>query len=592
MIGESLYKRCIAWFLLGFVLLGGMLVFWYSDIGDTLDNSVLLVESIVEGEFFDYYEYAATHSARQSQYSANYNVILYAIFAIWNFPTVIVHLATEVNYMNSTPSLLWCKLFIVAVYVALFYVIKKITEKFTDSPGDGLLAGFVSISSLCVFVPALVACQYDCLSLLFMLLGIYFYSERKTWQFLLMFAIAVPLKMFALFIFIPLILLRFKNVLKLAGMLIGIMLPSFLLELPFKSNPYFSVAMDSQNADAMDLLLQAGIEFNDTVVNLFIVALIIVCFLCYRKKESDTLRETYCGVYFSFVVFAAFCALIPIRSYWIILYTPFLAILTVSKRCNRNVAILADTIAGVGGGLYVLATHWIYNTGNICDYLILSGIDTPNDRERKYYHFKGFLKSIEMSDLVYAFYAIFIGALIFAVWYFRPEKNANEDEVTTQVNYWAILSRPIILLTVFSMLLFCNYSTQPAIKFGSYDCDGTSSFDFMANGSLSRKVQFESDETLSELTVYFKPEKVHRSARSFIGVKFVDVATDSVIWEDKVGIAVIGDDETVYFDLDGLEVQKNRQYRLVFSGINTHLSKSCSVYPYVDYDGEIALMIR
>jgi len=97
MIGESLYKRCIAWFLLGFVLLGGMLVFWYSDIGDTLDNSVLLVESIVEGEFFDYYEYAATHSARQSQYSANYNVILYAIFAIWNFPTVIVHLATEVN---------------------------------------------------------------------------------------------------------------------------------------------------------------------------------------------------------------------------------------------------------------------------------------------------------------------------------------------------------------------------------------------------------------------------------------------------------------------------------------------------------------
>ena len=595
MISESLYKRYGTWVLLALALLGGFLVFWYSDIGDTLDNAVLLVESIVKGKFFDYYEYAALNSAPASQYSANYNILLYAIFAVWNLPTVIAHLVAEVDYMNEPIALLWCKLIIVAAYIGIFFVISKITKKLTDSDEDGVLAGFISISSLCVFVPALVACQYDCLSLLCMLLGIYFYSERKTLQFLVMFALAVPLKMFALFIFIPLILIRYKNVLKLAGMLISIMIPSILLELPFKADPYFSVAMDSQSKDAIYLLLDGVIVIDEIRINPFIVAFIVICFLCYMKKDADSISETYNGIYYSFATFAAFCALTPIRSYWIILFTPFLAILAISKKGNRTVGILADTIIGAAGGLYVLAHHWIYNTGGICNYLILWQLDTPLGAERKYKHFKGFLQSFGLYDLRFAFFAVFLGGIAFALWYFYPGRKCEKDDGAETSLFPALIARPAILAGVFVMLLYFNFATQPAVKYGSYECDGTSTVDIMDMDypSIYRTVEFSSDETLSELTVYLQPWNVHRSARSFVGIRLVDTRTDKVIWEDKVGIAVIDTKtETVKFKLDDLKVYAGVKYRVEYFAIDSQYSGIGEVYPYVDPEGNLALLFR
>ncbi|MBQ7827053.1 MAG: hypothetical protein IJ386_02175, partial [Clostridia bacterium] len=344
-ISSSKFSKIALWGSLIIAILLSYLVFWYSDIGDTLDNGVLLAESIVNGKFLEYYEYASVNSSVYSVYPANYNILLYAVFAIWNLPTVILHITSDFDYMVSTGAMLWCKAIIPVALLGVALVVKKVTERLGGSDEDGTVAAFLSISSLCVMVPALVASQYDCIALLFMLLGILFYSKGKTVPFILMFAIAVPLKLFAIFIFIPLLLIRFKNVLHLLVMLVSVMIPSFFLELPFKGEPYFEAALGSPNGDAIELIGGANVKVGELKINLFFVAYIVICFICYLIRDKDNITETRLGVYFSFAVFAAFCILIPIRSYWIILFTPFLAILAGLKKGCRVVPILVDTLA-------------------------------------------------------------------------------------------------------------------------------------------------------------------------------------------------------------------------------------------------------
>lgn len=592
-ISSSKFSKIALWGCLIIAVLCSYLVFWYTDIGDTLDNGVLLAESIVNGEFLEYYEYASVNSSPYSAYSANYNILLYAIFAIWNLPTVILHISSGFDYMVSTAAMLWCKAIIPVTLVLIFLAVKNITEKLGGSDEDGTVSGFLSVSSLCVMVPALVASQYDSLALLFMLLGIMFYAKGKTVPFIAMFAIAMPLKLFAIFIFIPLLLIRFKNVLKLLGMLVAVILPSFLLELPFKGEPFYEAALGSQNGDAIDLIINSNLKVGELKINLFFVFYIVICFICYLVKDKDRIAETRLGIYFSFAVFSAFCILIPIRSYWIILYTPFLAILAGLKKGCRVVPILTDTLAGFGAGIFFLANHWIYNTGHIASHLVLYNIEMEEGMEPKYSSFDYLIEDLGLWDMRFIFFAVFIGTVAFALWYLYPERDSYKAEGGTKMNfYWALLARPVILIAVCVILIYCEFAAVPAVKFGETSYDVVMDRNIMDTSKdfvVMRTLSFESDETLSEMTLHLDTY-AYRSARALLGVRLLD-DSEEIIWEDSIGIVLIEDDKAK-FDLDGLEVKAGKEYTLELYAIRPELAADGYVRPYLDADNKIAVTIR
>ena len=496
--------------------------------------------------------------------------------------------------MASTAALLWCKSIIPVTLAGIALVTRAIVHRLSDVREDGDTAAFLSISSLCVMVPALIASQYDCLSLLFMLLGILFYSKNKHILFVLMFSIAVPLKLFAIFIFIPMLLIRYKNILKILGMLVGVMVPQFILELPFKGNIYYETAMGSQNGDAIELLLGSNITVSTIKINPFFVCYIIVCLLCYMAKYKDSVAETKTAVYYSFAVFAAFCTLIPIRSYWLILFTPFLAILVSLKKGNKTLAILADTAAGAGGGLFYLANHWIYNTGSIANQLILYGIIPEEGTEPKYWHFEGFLDAFGLWDMRYILFAVFVGTLVFCLWYLYPDrKKKDKDEKENggkDHTFFAMLSRPAILLFVFALLMYCNFASMPAVKYGSTDYEIVSETNLIDELSMTRTIVFDSDETISQLTLHLDAY-AYRSARALVGVKLTDTNSGIVMWEDAVGVAIIEDD-IAEFDIGKLNVKAGHEYELEIYAISPELIADGYVYPYLDSEGNLAVTIR
>lgn len=592
-ISSSKFSKIALWGCLVIAILLSYVVFWYSDIGDTLDNGVLLAESIVKGKFLDYYEYASVNSSAYSVYPANYNILLYAVFAIWNLPTVILHITTDFDYMVSTGAMLWCKAIIPVALLGIALIVKKLTERLGGSDEDGTVAAFLSVTSLSVMVPALVASQYDCIALFFMLLGIYFYSKGKTVPFILMFAIAVPLKLFAIFIFIPLLLIRFKNVLHLLVMLLSVMVPSVLLELPFKGEPFYEAALGSQNGDAIELIVGANVKIGDFKINLFFIAYILICFICYMHREKSNISDTRLGVYFSFAVFAAFCILIPIRSYWIILFTPFLAILAGLRKGCRVLPILVDTLAGLGAGLFFLANHWIYNTGHIASHLVLYNVELKEGMEPKYGSFDYFIEDLGLWDMRFIFFAVFIGAVVFALWYLYPERNSYKTENSIGMNfYWALLARPIILIAVSATLIYCEFAAVPEVKFGETSYETVMDRNVMDTSKdfvVMRTLSFESDETLTEMTVHVDTY-AYRSARALLGVRIFD-DTDEIIWEDSIGIVLIEDDKAT-FDLDKLKVEAGKEYTLELYAIRPELADNGYVRPYLDADNKIAVTIR
>ncbi|MBO4242301.1 MAG: hypothetical protein J5883_03380, partial [Clostridiales bacterium] len=174
-------------FITAVLLLASFLIFYYTDFSDSLDNGVMLFESIKNGQFTEYYRYAAENAASETVYTANYNVILYFVFMIWNLPTAILHVTKDIDYMDSVKCLLWCKLLILLMILASSYVMRKIMDLYVDSKELKNKAHLFFLSSSCVIVPALVASQYDIFSIFFILLGLYFYLKKDMKKFLIFF---------------------------------------------------------------------------------------------------------------------------------------------------------------------------------------------------------------------------------------------------------------------------------------------------------------------------------------------------------------------------------------------------------------------
>ena len=608
---KAVLFRCMPYVLFAFAAIAGFLLFWYSDIGDTLDNSVLLVESVLEGDVRSFYEHSSKNAAPGTVYSANYNIVLYIVFAIWNLPTALMHIFSGLDYTVSIPALLWAKAMIVFVYLLIALELRKIVKIL--SPEDKSAPGrcvFLMLTSLCTFVPALVAAQYDCISIFFMLVGLRLYMEKKDVLSILVFSLSVPFKMFSLFLLIPIVLLRYKNVFKILLCLAPVMLPSFLLSLPFSNDLYYEAALGSQNGDAIRLILSAVISVDNMQlnINLFLIVYFVICLFAYSRKEKSLLDEARMAVYLGLMAFSAFCSLVHIRSYWIVLYVPFLAILASIHKGNRTMALLTDTLAGVGGGLYVLANHWIYNTGEIFSKLLLKNARLPEGRAAKYTqsisyalpegvepefgHFAGFLDSFGVMHLRFIFMALFIASILFALIKFYPHaKDASASGPKGEK--WLYLARPAILICTCLLLLFVHFASVPESAYAT-DASGVTltKIDLVTQKAESASFFFEKDASLLSFTMPVHTDKVNRTSRSFITFRLYENGVSDPVWEDAIGIAALIDKKAVTLDMDNIPVFSDRPYVLSVEGSLSERFSDGSVYAYLNEDGEIAFSLR
>ncbi|MBR3927790.1 MAG: hypothetical protein IKJ65_02165 [Clostridia bacterium] len=597
--------------LLIFALMAGFFLFFYQDIADTLDNAVMFTECVIDGHPLSFYEYSAKHAAPGTEYSANYNILLYALFAVWNLPTSLMHIYAGFDYTSSVLALLWSKLMVVFFYALIAREMAKLVKLLAPDQKDApKLSVFLLFSSLCAFVPAMIAVQYDCISLWFMLLAVRLYAEKKDAQCILVFALSVPFKLFSVFLLIPMVLLRHKNVLKILLRLLPVLIPSALLSIPFKDDAYYLAAIGSQNGDAIRLILNAVISINNMQIgiNLFLIAYFLLCLFAYSRKESDAVSEGKMAVYLGFIAFAAFSSLTPIRSYWIVLCVPFLAVLASILKGSRTMAVLTDTLMSLGGGIYILANHWIYNTGKLFSSLILKNVSLPEGMQAKYAaiptdvlseggaaefgHLAGFLDSLGLGPVRFVFMALFIACALFAMWKLYP-LSERETAPGSKGEKWVLLARPAILIFVCLLLVYVNfaYVPKPAYAVGGEETI-RSEIDLSRESCRSAPFTFENDVTLTAFSMPVAPEEVNRTSRSMIRFTLTDEETGKILWEDKIGIAELIKKDRITIGIEGVRVMKNTPCILKIEGEFSDRFPDGSVYPYHTQEGEIVFSFR
>ncbi len=430
------------------IWMAAFLTFCFTDITDCLDNGVLLYRAIRTGQFRHFYSYTLSNSS--GVYAANYEVPIYILFMIWNLPSAIAA-DHGFDYMNSVRALLWCKLLIVLVVFIVFILICKIFKELTEQGSVTKTQwALLFFSSPLILFPTMISCQYDCIGILFMLAGLYFCLKDKDVWWVLFFAIAFPFKSFSLFIFLPVLLYKEKNIIKFLLKLGGMFLPTVFLHLFFASDPAYTYLIGAQIRDAVEIITSSVIKTGGVSLNPFIVVYTFICIVCLLNKYDRNHVIYICAL-----VFVSFILLVNIRKHWAFLSEPFIILLIAldRERFRKNVFIhSAGSICGLIHALYCCP----YEQG--MNKLILGRLLSEPEANR----FGDFRKMIKMlgigqyAELLFAVFFVMYIILIFINSPFVKGKKFTADGVLPSP-VASFLIRTVSLYIMVGLLIYAVY---------------------------------------------------------------------------------------------------------------------------------------
>lgn len=578
-------------------------VFLYADMVDMVSNSNLLLKSIFEGNFLNYYTYTLEKST--STFAANYDFPLYLIFAIWNLPFALIF-----NFESNGFVFLWFKLLVVLcvlVCSCLMYRIYKLfdeEERFTR--GSFLL---LMLTSPLVFLGEFVAGQYDCIGMILIMAGLYEYLKGRDNRSLFFYCLAVPIKMFAIFLFIPLLAYKEKNVITILLKVICVFIIPFCCKLIFQGDPAYSFLLGAQNRDATKLLMEASINIFNIEVHVFLLLFLLLCFICYFcKYDKSKVLLISASIYTAFILF------VPIRSYWVFLAEPFLIILLTTKPKIYKVNFLVHTVAVVSGSIFFLYFHSIYNSNWMARSLGLIQIWKLPDVV-KYGNFSNFISVHGLAVYMPLLRTVFIGSclLLLIINAIDPEKIKLSSEVSPRVLSWIkfVTIVGILGIMIFVEVYPCsrpvidtlNYAESKIRPYIDYNylsrgeeeenstesenseievlsirdenntlletgdeevVEGTSakyySADINSGAIIEQPFESTSDRTISE--VYFQCYNSYPSRwnRVRVSLSIVDASTQSVLAEIVAGGALITTGDIYIAKFKKIDMMKGKYY--------------------------------
>lgn len=463
MYTKNIYKNKFIWIFLAIVLLMFSTSI-FSDVIITTRHGINFWHALFEGEIFHFYKYnqnAIYLPKTNESWDAIYNIVVYIFFAIWDFPLWIVEHFCKIDVLNSTIGLLYGKAIVIPFLIGIIKRMYDLLLIFVNDK-EAKDAVCMFLSSGYVLFTVITMGQYDVILLYFILGGIYGYCKNDKKMFYLNFVLAIPLKMFALFIFVPLVLLSEKNVIRIIGNLlggcslfIGTTLVSYLLD--------GNVIKESANY-TMDLIRKMfvnNLTFSFMECSIFVMIMILICLGAYFWKKEVEIDKIWI-IYLTCFIYASFCVCCPASPQWHIIMAPFMAILIVAQKSNRMILIFLETIAT---GSIILAQGMFLNhiiSANMVDLLWLPNIFGSINNWSEYNSIWLLLSKEIGADVVVAFFLrtlvpiYVVSSVLFLVFTF-PENFKWKKYLLDSNEYKYILPVRLMLNMLLSFIPIFSY---------------------------------------------------------------------------------------------------------------------------------------
>lgn len=296
----------------------------HPDIQETARHTHILLDDVFSGRFFEFYQDTMDGRAIYGYTNAaHYHIVFYLLCAVWDLP---LYLLSQFVAVSDFVFVLWTKLVGVGAWVACGFLLRGIARKLDI--GERWTPWMPYCFWLCPisFFTVLAMGQYDSVCLAFLLWALALYLDDKMPAFALVMGAAVVFKMFAVFLAIPLLLLREKRLVRLAGygvLCLWLYVPGALLFAGRNGDAGFF------NSLIADRLFAAQLPFFGSP-SLFLTLLALVYALCWAWRPSDAKRVNEVMPYLCLAVLTLLFLCVEWHPQWLILLTPF-ALLTTAK---------------------------------------------------------------------------------------------------------------------------------------------------------------------------------------------------------------------------------------------------------------------
>lgn len=346
-------------FLIAAFLLISVVLFYsyiYNDILETTRMGIAFWESLFSGNIRSFYgiTFQMDPVAYTKDVHAVYDFSIYIVFAIWDLPLYLLSKFTGIDVFTCIPCLMWAKSLLLVFIILLVKSIYKLCITLEMKEEDAVFVCFLFLTCNFFMTSVVMMSAYDIIALYFTVRGIDYYMQNNMPGFVISFMFAIPLKFFALLVFLPLLLIRQKNILKIIGCSILVVTPIivFRILIPCTGNGSglnISNAFNSTNLSNLALLYAIRYYFEMALGRVYFSVLafgilMAVCYFVVIKEEN--IKK--CGIYLCFLSYAILFTTCYSHPYWLLIMMPFLFIMIIQNKSIIHINLILEMIMSWG----------------------------------------------------------------------------------------------------------------------------------------------------------------------------------------------------------------------------------------------------
>ena len=281
-----------------------LFTFTFTYFEDTImiyENARVMKSAIKHGEFFRYYDYAMIHS--KYRLNANYNVILYLIFAVCFLPYDIA--CTVFGEIPLYYGHMWYNIIVSLMYVLVGMRIGKLLDLWqVEEQKKKTVMALYYLNPVLLFSTVGFS-QLDIFYIAVFVEGLILFEKKETDKACLIWALSVAMKMFPVLVVIPLILLREKKLLRILRYVAETMSITIVCHFIYGSSEGW--IMNQEHSPHYERLFADLIPAQHGYASIFIVLYLVILFCCWNSKRKESYQTTIlCGV-IVYISFFCFC---------------------------------------------------------------------------------------------------------------------------------------------------------------------------------------------------------------------------------------------------------------------------------------------
>ncbi|MBE5949658.1 MAG: DUF2029 domain-containing protein [Lachnospiraceae bacterium] len=531
-------------YILFFVIaVGCFFSFQNSDIVHTVSSSV----GCLNGHWLDFYDYNA-----QFELYDSYMPSTYILFAIWNIPCYMLGiLDLPVTDDITFGILMWNKLLPCIIYMLSGQLVCKIGKEVGMGDSKSKLCAYAFLTSPIGFFSQFIFGQYDVFTLFFVLSGFYFWLKDKETLFILCFGVSFTFKYFALLVFVPLLLLKNKNILKILVSLALSFIP-FAIEVIvyFRSVIFREYVFGFQPTGYVNITgINTGIGIVSVVVLFCGIIAAYAYFVTVESKDESVKWSIYIIGLMMFAVFG----IGRWHPQWLLLMVPFL-VFGAFIHSDTKIFMVLDLL------LMLFFVIFIVNefSGAADEILLERGVFG------KYIRYESSLREILFfgnKDLALSFYVVLLLIMVL----FKHPRYLSEDvkKNIDKEGMWFIRGRFVLGVAFFIVpaIVFLAIEVLPP-----YVTFHTRNIYSDISGMIDREVTqvFISKKGVLE-SIEFPVGTYGRENDVTLNISLRDADTRELLFSQNITMKDIDDNEWVCVDTDDLRLEIGGTYRIDIS---------------------------